>query len=91
MEPGPQLSFGVGSLPIICYYPDSMSSVTYTLPHRYVDLQRLSALLQRLFGAHNFIIRVSPPEATNIVFPLAGAYITHSNETTMSPSPLRED
>ena len=81
----------MGSRPVICYYTDSMSTVTYTLPHRYVDLQRLSALLQRLFGTHNFVIRVSPPEETNIVFPLAGAYIRHSNETTMSPSLLRED
>ena len=76
MEPWSATFLGVrimGSPPVICYYPDSMSTVTYTLPHRYVDLQRLSALLQRLFGPRNFVIRVSPPEATNIVSPLAGA------------------
>ena len=68
-----------------------MPTVTYTLPHRYVDLQRLSALLQRLFGAHNFVIRVSPLEATSNAIPLVGAETTSSNETTMSPSLLRED
>ena len=38
---------------------DNMTTVTYTLPSRYVNLQKLSALLQSLFGANHFVIRVS--------------------------------
>ena len=61
-----------------------MPNVTQTLKGRYVDVEKLSALLRRLFG-DNFSIRVSHCGFMTI-FNISLIDVTSRKETTMSKS-----